>query len=438
MMRTKLAALALLLASWAGSVHHGQATAQRRRPPHPSDAPNILFILTDDHRWDALGCYGNDSLRTPNLNRLAKDGVRFDSFYVACPTCGPSRAAILSGLAPHQTGVLNNEDAPEDLPDDLPTIATHLNGAGYVTGLVGKVHLLGDPARHDFQEYPVYLPGGWCSWQNPVLVVDGVSQQVIGQSTQIFAEAALDFIERHVDERWFLWFAPTAPHPPHFYDANFPYVREELVPPPGWPASQPFNSEPFPKYYSTISHLDNQVGRVLDRLDQLGLSQNTLVIMMGDNGDMLGSHGYQGKQIWFEESARVSALARWPGHIRPGTTVESPVVSTDIFATLLEVSGVAKPAGYECVSMLPAMTGRPPLRKTAYSEVRQTNFREGHWQMIRHGPWKYVTFLDRPEEHLYDIAGDPHELEDLVSSREHVAVLDAMRQRHAAWLAATP
>lgn len=435
-----LLSLGALLGTEPGVVGASDVRASRGRP-------NILFLLVDDLRWDGLGCYGNTSIRTPHLDRLATQGVRLDGFYVAAPSCSASRAALLSGSTPHQNGVLNNLGPPSsriDLVAGTPTVATYLNQAGYVTGFVGKAHLGGDPRRWDFQEAPTYVRGGTSPHQDPTLVVDGVSQRVNGLVTEILTDAALDFLDAHRRDSWFLWFATTAPHTPYLEHPDHPYSREAIEPPPGWPPSEPLSNEDWPAYYSTISHLDEQVGRVFARLDQLGLTRNTFVFVMSDNGSMLGSHGYEGKELWFEESARCSALVRWPGRIKPGTALAAPIMSTDAFATALDLAGVPQPLGLECRSMLPPLTLGRPVRRAAYSEayrLRPTNAGNagyGHWQMITTESWKYVAFLGRPEEHLYHLGLDPFEQADLARRPEYAAILGKMRNAYAEWQAGTP
>ncbi|MCI0417402.1 sulfatase-like hydrolase/transferase, partial [bacterium] len=152
--------------------------------------PNILFILTDDQRWDTLGCYGNDVIRTPNLDKLAAQGARLDTFYVAQPLCCPSRATFLTGLYPHQTGIYTNEKGGADLPKGSKTVAHYLNEAGYKTGFVGKAHIGGDPRKWGFQTCPVFLPGGSSPHKKPDLVYVQ-REKVPGYITTIFADAAI-------------------------------------------------------------------------------------------------------------------------------------------------------------------------------------------------------------------------------------------------------
>jgi arylsulfatase A-like enzyme len=187
--------------------------------------------------------------------------------------------------------------------------------------------------------------------------------------------------------------------------------------------------------------LDEQLGRVLDRLDALGLAENTFVFLAGDNGFMHGSHGHKAKQVWFEESARTPALARWPGRIPPGSIVSAPVGAVDLLPTVLELAGAAPRQGLEGRSMIPALTGGKPLREVAFAEVQMGTQRDvevgDHWQMVREGYWKYVRFRKAPEQ-LYDLESDPDEQKDLAADPAREEVLTRMRRRLDAWLAATP
>jgi len=407
-----------------------------------SKRPNVLFILTDDLRWDALGCYGNEVVRTPNLDRLAREGARLDAFYVAAPLCTPSRAAFLSGLYPHQSGILDIL-GKSDFEPGTPTIATHLNEAGYVTGFVGKAHMGGDPRRWGFKEVPVWLRHGSSPHRDPTLMVNGVERRVPGHITQIFTDAAIRFLEAHREDRWFLWLATTAPHSPYYHDPTLRYEAAIIKPPPGWPKGEPFNAAAWTGYYETITMLDEQIRRVLQRLDELGLAPNTFVFVTADNGTMFGSHGLYGKQVWFEESVRAPALARWPGRIASGTTIASPISSVDLLPTVLDLLGREKPTRLEGVSMLPALTGGKPLRTAAYAEAnRKADDGGGFWRMVRADRWKYINLEYVTSRHrgerLYDLAGDPSELHDRAKSDEHAEVLQVMRRQLDKWLEMTP
>ncbi len=442
-------------------------------PTRLPNTPNILFILSDDQRWDTLGVYGNRSIKTPNIDSLANRGALFTNGFVAAPLCCPSRATFLTGLYPHQTGILTNGRGQTTIPKGVKTVAEYLNQAGYITGFVGKAHLDGGPYAWGFQEAPVYLPGGGSRHENPMLVVKGSPQslpgrvrqnsdledeyysspgepqKVEGLITPIFADAAIQFLEKHKNDRFFLWLATTAPHTPYYNDPKFPYDRDHILPPPGFPEPLLSNAD-WAGYYSTISHLDYHLGRVLQKLEESGLDKNTVIIFTSDNGFMMGSHGLQGKSVWYEESIRVPWIMVWKGKISPGTVVSAPVEAVDFLPTVLEIANIPVPDKYEGISILHSLVITPgKTRDTVYSEVKQGGKRrkglgrlpgiEGgrHWQMVRTEEYKYVWFSDGSEI-LYDLKSDPKETQNLVQNPSYARVLKDMRSLHKEWMEKTP
>lgn len=412
------------------------ASACASKPlPTTGPKPNILFILTDDHRWDALGCYGNKDVATPSFDRIAKEGVVLDAFYVAIPLCCPSRATFLSGRYPRQTGVLC-KGGGLDFPRPTPTVASYLDKLGYVTGFVGKTHMGGDPHPWGFQEAPVWQDVS--DYGRPTLIFDGVPRPVSGSYSKIFVDGAIAFVEKHKAERWFLWLATTAPHAPLVHDPAFPYDPAAISPPPGLPPGTPMSAFDWAGYYSNVSSLDQEVGRLLDRLDALGLARDTFVLVAGDNGLMCGSHGGQYKDLWYEESTRTPGLARWGGHIPKATRLASPVTSVDLLPTLLDLAGSPLPRGFdglEGASMVPALLGQAPLRSIAFSEGRLSFSKEfpgDPWFMARERRYKLVK-IQSGDEHLYDLEKDPHETVDLMKSSPPKSVVVALEKAMQSW-----
>ncbi len=398
--------------------------------------PNILFILTDDQRWDTLGCYGNTVIKTPNLDRLAAQGARLDAFYPAQPLCCPSRASFLTGFYPHQTGIDHNAKKDFDIPEEAKTVADYLNKAGYKTGFVGKAHLGRDPWKWGFQDCPVYFPGGQSPHENPeVISRSKQKQKVRGYITSIFADAAIDFIQSNKSNPWFLWLATTAPHWPYIDDPKYGYDVSKMKPPPGWPPRFKFVAETWKDYYATITMMDAEVGRVLVKLDELGLTDKTFVLMASDNGYMFESHGVEGKDSAYEGSARVPAIARWPGHIKSGSKIESPFSSVDFLPTVLDLAGEQALQNLEGVSMIPGLTSRKPQRTQIFCE-------SSRWRMLRKDSWKYIqsTKVKRgvTEERLYNLKEDPFEMNQLIKKKESPSVLSDLRKIMDDWLHKTP
>lgn len=427
--------------------------------------PNLLFVLTDEHRFDLVGCYGNEVIRTPVLDRLAAEGVRFDRFYVASPLCSPSRASFLSGLYPRQSGVFDNRER-SDFATPVPTVASLLGEAGYRTVFIGKAHMGGDPRPWGFAEVPVLLPSGGAKIERSFLSFDGGEPQAVsGPVTRIFCDEAVRFVEEaEGDERpWLLWLSTRAAHRPYYVEEPHVYDPETIVPPPGWPPDQPISDHDWAGYYATVSFLDAEIGRVLDALDRTGAAENTFVVFAGDNGSMYGSHGEARKQVWYEECVRVPAIARFPSRIRAGSVAPFPVSSVDLLPTFLDAAGVdaseadatavdasasgapasdasasgasaaAAPTGLEGRSFLPALEGNGAGREVAFAEMdRAERFGGRFWRMAVGSRYKYVRFLSG-EEHLFDLENDPYESRDLASDPGASAAKARLSERLDAW-----
>jgi choline-sulfatase len=425
---------------------HVTASAELQQRGEPAARrPNVLFILADDLRWDALGSVGNPTVRTPNLDRLAAQGARFENFQVVSPVCSASRANFLTGLYTHERGIIFYERASRfqrpTLAEGTPTAATHLHRAGYVTGFIGKAHLGGDPSRWDFDETPVYQPGfafGEPPEKHKVLIVDGERQPLPRDSTPRFAEAAIEFVEKHRAEPWFLWLAFAAPHSPYDPHPEFPYPEAELRAPPGYPPDEALVGRPiWSGYYSETSALDAEVGRVLDHLDELGLTEDTLVMFTSDNGIMLGSHGIREKSIWYEESTRVPAIVRWPLRVEPGRVVDAPTSSVDLVPTLLEIAGLPPSPSLRGASFVWSLEGGAGGRNVTFSEAyREKALGGGAWSMVRDRRYKLVSIRGTSEMHLYDLERDPHEMRDLIDAPESRPEADRLGARLDAWEAA--
>jgi arylsulfatase A-like enzyme len=421
------------------ALHGTGCTGAHDRPA--DDRPNILFILTDDQRWDAVGYAGNRVLETPNLDHLAAEGARLDRFYVASAVCQPSRANFLTGRYNHERPIVPKT---VKLAPTMRTIGHHLARAGYVTGFIGKPHLGGDPTVWGFQEIPAIIQDGRGAVKrvDPALLIDGRRQTVKGLVTEIFADAAIDFIERNQDRPWFLWFATSVPHVPYHMSEEYPYSEEDVrrYPPPGWPPDQRMMVHPtfanWRAYYSMIEMLDAQIGRVLGRLDALGLYANTVVIFTSDNGVMHGSHGYLFKGLWFEESSRVPAIVRWPGRIEAGAVHSSLASSVDVLPTILDIAGLPAPEDLEGRTLLPLLMDGQPVRTYAYAQgSKRPGEGGGRWQMVARDQWKYVEFVDREERFLFDLDSDPHEGINLVDSAEHEQTARELRRALVEWRA---
>ncbi len=439
-MDTMIRGLAAALAIASVLVCRLEGAAQSR----PSDRPNIVMILTDDQVFRALGCAGNKAIHTPNLDRLATQGMRFTTTVVASPVCVASRASIWSSLFPQQHGstFLNNQPFMQKAKaGQLKPFPRYLAEAGYVSGYCGKSHL-GDPRDTlGFQE------GG---------------EMVGGSDEKAFAFAE-EFLTAKAGgpKPFFLCIAPTQPHIPltppdrwrDFYKPQDmpldPNYREaplnSSLTNQGAPGQISYRDGGGPKtreqgrritalYYGEVSHLDEEVGSVMKKLADLGVEQNTLVLFLSDNGYHLGNHGVGNKLLMYEESIRIPFIVRYPGVVRSGQVSDALVSSLDVMPTILDLAGVPIPNGIEGKSLKPLLTGKEAhLRDAVFSEAcGVAGLGIGH-RMVRTRDWKYML-SDANDEGLFDLRADPYEMNNLAKDAKAKPQLDSLRKSLAAWM----
>lgn len=370
------------------------------------DRPNIVLIVADDLGYGDLGCYGNKSIRTPNLDRMAAEGTRFTDFYVAQAVCSASRAAILTGCYPNRIGILGalNHQAKNGISDSEMTIAQLLKPRGYATAIFGKWHLGHHPqflpTRHGFDEY-FGLPysndmGPKPGQQNspPVPVFSG--DQVVETSpdmnklTESYTGRAVDFIRRNKSQPFFLYLPHTMPHVPLGAGVAFR------------------GKSPAGLYGDVIEEIDASVGRILAELKSLGLDDRTLVLFTSDNGPWLnhGNHAgtagplREGKGTSWDGGMRVPCILRWPGQVPAGRTCREPWMTIDILPTLAELAGAPSPKlPIDGKSAWPLWHGEMAVRSPQDAYFIFWN-RELH--AIRSGRWK----LHFPHEYR-TLDGDP-------------------------------
>lgn len=402
-------------------------------PPPP---PNVVFVLADDLGVNDLGCYGRADHRTPHLDALAKAGTRFTAAYAACPVCSPTRAALMTGKSParlHLTTFLpGRPDCPtqkllhptilQQLPLDEVTLAEHLKARGYATGCFGKWHLGGKgfmPKDQGFDEFDAGRPN------TPPTATEG------GKGEYALTATACDFLTRNRDRPFFLYLAHNNPH--------IPYAAK--------PALLARNAGAFePTYAAVVETLDDAVGVLLAKLDELGLRGNTLVVFTSDNGGLHVPEGGHrtithntpcraGKGFLYEGGIRVPCLVRWPGTVPAGRVAADPVVTTDWLPTLLELAGAPVPAGLDGASFAAVLRGgtRPPPR-LHWHLPHYTNQGSRPGGAVRDGDWKYVEHYEDGAGELYDLAADPGEGSDLAARNPAKAA--ALRRGLADWRAA--
>jgi arylsulfatase A-like enzyme len=396
--------------------------------------PNIIFILADDLGINDLACYGRKEHYTPNLDRLAREGVRFTAAYCAQPICSPSRAAILTGKAParlHLTTYLpGRADAPsqkllhpkihQQLPLEHLTLAEGLKGNGYATACIGKWHLGGKGFLPTDQGFDVYHPG-----QPNTKPADDEG----GKGEYDLTRAATSFIETNRARPFFLYLAHNSPHIP--FTAKTDLIAQ--------------NQNAFePVYAAVIESLDDTVGLLLRKLDSLGLRTNTIVIFTSDNGGLHVPEGGHkritdnspfraGKGFVYEGGLRIPLIVRWPGHVPAGKVIDTPVINTGWFATLFELAGLQRPRALDAPGFAPLLLGKAQKPTRMFWHFpHYTNQGSRPGGAARDGDWKFIEHYDTGAQELYNLKTDPGELQNLVA--QNARRVNRMRAQLHTWL----
>ena len=321
----------------------------------PVNSTNFIVIITDDHRWDSMGVVQRElsgagrfpwfTNGTPNLDRLAAAGVRFRNAFVVLSLCSPSRAAILSGRYNHLNGIINNSTA---FPASAVTFASRLQQAGYVTGMIGKWHMGNQSARPGFSYWASFLGQG--NYNDTTFQVNGVATQTTGWIDDVSTDYALNFITANQTNRFALMLgykSSHAPHTPPPWATNL-YSTASAQPVPNLTVAPPYRTNiantgdaTVRNYHRCLTAMDAGVGRILDHLDQLGLTTNTCIVFIGDNGFYLGEHGLGDKRSLYEASLRVPLLLRYPRLLTQPVVRDEIALNIDIAPTLLDLAGLA-------------------------------------------------------------------------------------------------
>ncbi len=406
----------------------GAVAAPPRRPP------NVVFILTDDHGQWALGCYGNREIRTPVLDGLAAGGARLTRAFAATPVCSPSRATFFTGKMPCQHGIqdwIQNENVGERATrflDGQTAFTQLLARQGYQVGLSGKWHMGASATPQQGFSFWFALPTGGVpkTYQDAEMIWQGRQQVYPGYITDVITDQALAFIEQSGRDPFFCYVAYNAPHTPfagtpekylaRYRDSPLKTFPDEPLNPlqTGLGRANHRRRDSMIAYYAMITAVDENVGRIVRRLDELGLRENTAIVFAGDQGFMCGHHGLWGKgnASWpfnmYEESILMPMIWNHPGRIPAGRVIDAMVNNYDFGATVLDYAGVR---GGEGNSYAPLLQGRKkPWRNVVYGEYQYT-------RMIRTERWKYVHRTEGFPSELYDLKTDPGERRNLLGNR---------------------
>lgn len=433
---------------FAAALTAGAAVGQAARQP------NIVLILIDDLRWDALGCAGHPWSRTPNLDRLAARGARFANAFVTTSLCSPSRASILSGQYMHAHGVQDNFTA---LPAALPTFPKILQERGYRTAFIGKWHMGDAQLNRGGEDSDSPQPGfdHWVSFRgqgtyfNPHLNFNGERRKVEGYTTDLLTQESVRFLERQNSGRPFCLylshkavhagFEPAPRHRNLYADREIPTpesasVREGK---PQWLLRKRDTSRHglrslyegeytlpslYRQYMRSLAAVDESVGAVHEALERGGLLDNTLVVFLGDNGFLLGEQGLVDKRVMHEPSIRIPLLAAWPGRIPAGTVSNELALNLDIAPTLVSAAGGTPPPSMHGASLLDLFAASPkPWRKDFVYEYLW-DWEAPHTPGVvglrseTHSYMEYQGIWDVNE--LYDLRRDPAQLSNLLAGSE--------------------
>jgi len=388
---------------------------------------NIVFVLADDLGWAELGCYGNRFNETPNLDRLAARGVRFTDAYAAAPVCSPTRAAIMTGLHPARVGITDylRGDDPKYLSPDHFSLPKALKAAGYHCGLIGKWHLMGDyslrkgdPKLHGFDEVicseSSYIGPGYYfpPYQHMKEVQPRRPDEYL---TDRLNQEAVEFIERNRARPFFLFLSHYAPHTRL---AGKPQLVAKYARKPG--AGKNRNN---PELAAMIESIDEGVGMILQALERLGLAERTVVVFSSDNGgeDRVTSNAplRAGKSTLYEGGIRVPLIVAGPGFAKPGSASGTPVVSTDLYPTFLQIAGAKPRPGLKLdgISFQQVLARPAALRRRAifwHYPLDKPHFLGGRSSgAVRQGDFKLIEFYDTGAIELYNLKDDPGETTDL-------------------------
>ncbi|MDO8966297.1 sulfatase-like hydrolase/transferase [Algoriphagus sp.] len=434
-----------------------QSVAQKNQP-------NIIIIYIDDQRWDALGASGNEVIQTPNMDSLVESGMYFPNSFVTLSICTPSRAALLTGKYGSSSDVMSQN--LNTVNPDIKTVAQYFKKEGYNTSVFGKWHISNSPQSMGF-EHEYYFKGLAPFWDVP-FIKNGVEVKTIGFIEDVIGEGAIEYLREisNSDKPFFMWFNTFSPHMDK--DFSWPskgrtlskYPIESMPLPTNWPAD--FTDKPpyiehnrphqraleygysraYPLqdhirgYYAATTDMDAALGNLISAISELGLFENTFILLMGDNGWFMGEHGLTSKVLAYEESIRVPLIAIGPG-INPGRSDEL-ILNIDLMPTVLDLANIEVPSNLDGKSFKNLLG----FEKNKNSIWREFVFYEApipvhgtkpHYA-IRTKEWKLIQTFDENEpdklifEELYDIKNDPDEMHNLVMDSTKEPILESLRK----------
>ncbi len=419
--------------------------ASAKKAVEKNRRPNFIIFIADDAGWNDLGPYGNSGIQTPNINRLAREGITFHNAFVTTSSCSPSRCSIMTGLYPHNTGA---GELHLPLPADQKVFPGELKNNGYYTLAAGKWHLGPDRAEFD-SIFHARDASGSADWIRAIR-------------------------NRPKDKPFFMWLASNDPHRPYMEEAIIPNPNqaEDVFIPPFINDNAP-TREDFRKYYDEITRLDSNIGKVMDELNKEGLAENTVIIFLSDNGRPFP----RSKTRLYDSGVKTPFFVRWPGHIKAGSQSKSLVSSIDIAPSLCEMAGVSVPEEFQGKSFV-RLFSKPDavIHDYIYAEHNWHDY-QAHERLVRDQRYVYVKnwlpelnasppadavtsvtyqemirlyrenklpdsqkdsfVIPRASEELFDAENDPFQMNNLASDKAYTQILEQMRKELEQWIKAT-
>jgi N-acetylglucosamine-6-sulfatase len=434
--------------------------------------PNIVFILIDDLRWDELGCAGHPFIKTPNIDRIAKEGALFRNAFMTTPLCSPSRASFLTGQYAHTHGITDNVDRSA-ASHQLVTFPLLLHQSGYETAFIGKWHMGNDDKpRQGFDRWVSFKGQG--TYRDPDINEDGRSIKPSGYITDILNNYAVEFIRRQHDKPFLIYLAHKAIHPEvtqnndgsvNLADAELfipaerhknLYTSRKIPRRPNYgrapedkPALQrridslpPLGSKTATRDETILGRqrslmaIEDGVGEILKALKETGQINNTVIVFTSDNGYFYGEHGLSvERRLAYEESIRMPLLVRYPKVIKAGITRNEFALNIDIAPTLLELAGIKAPASMQGRSLVPLLEGRRPAWRNSflieyYSDKVFPRILKMGYKAVRNEQWKYIHYLElEGMDELYNLKTDPYEMKNLIHQSSAAGALNEMKQQ---------
>ncbi len=445
--------------------------AARSRAAEDGPPPNIVVILVDDLRWDDIGCAGHPFVRTPNIDRIAREGARFRNAFCTTPLCSPVRASLLTGLYTQHHGVLDNTNRSK-ASHKLKTFPCVLQQAGYETAYIGKWHMGNDDTARPGFDHWVSMKGQGTSF-DPVLNVDGHRSKHIGHTTDVLNEKAVAFVRRKRDKPFCLYVAHKALHPElvqyddgsisdpsaakfmpakrhaKLYDneaiprrlnatdtlVGKPALRRKIKGLPALGRKTGTPDETVRDRLRMLAAVDDGVGLLFSALTETGQLDNTIVVLLSDHGYWYGEHGLSvERRLAYEEALRIPLLVRYPPMIERGSVIDEFALSIDLAPTLIELAGGKPTDRMDGRSLVPLFAGEHPKNwRTSFLVEYNTDMvfprvLNMGYRAVRTRRWKYIRYnkLDEMDE-LYDLKNDPYEMTNLVHDPKSQATLKTLQ-----------